>query len=183
MQSMEFELRNLVKACFKKKSKSAGMKLSAEVPGLVPHTEGAKQAADSCKAPIKGKGQREAQAGCPGNSPGVPEHRASGHSRKLPLPRQSHSLGAAPAQPSSASVSRSSRPFRFSAVMIVGRGARSTSCRRGRARRGSPGLLSLLKGEGYRGLGRSRQRPCLCPPSSLHRGPGLTHPARSSGTA
>lgn len=49
-----------------------------------------------------------------------------------------------PAQPSSASVSRSSRPFRFSALMMVGRGARSTSCLSGRIGRVVPSLFSFL---------------------------------------
>jgi hypothetical protein len=56
-----------------------------------------------------------------------------------------------PAQPSSASVSRSSRPFRFSALMMVGRGARSTSCLSGRTGRVKPNLLSFLVREKSKG--------------------------------
>lgn len=74
----------------------------------------------------------------------------AGQRRLQPCP---HTTGARPApdnppaQPSSASVSRSSRPLRCSALMMVGRGARSTSCLSGRGGRAVPSLLSLLMRE------------------------------------
>lgn len=52
-----------------------------------------------------------------------------------------------PAHPSSASVSRSSRPFRFSALTMVGRGTRSTSGLSGRIGRLTPSLFSFLMTE------------------------------------
>lgn len=53
--------------------------------------------------------------------------------------------GTVPAHPSSASLSSSSSPFRFSALIMVGRGALSTSCRSGRAGRDRPSLFSFLQ--------------------------------------
>lgn len=53
--------------------------------------------------------------------------------------------GTLPAHPSSASLSSSSNPFRFSALIMVGRGARSP-CRIGRVGRDRPSLFSFLWG-------------------------------------
>lgn len=57
-----------------------------------------------------------------------------------------------PAHPSSASVSSSSSPFRFSALIMVGRGTLSICCRTGRVGRDRPSLLSLLQGNAKKWL-------------------------------
>lgn len=54
--------------------------------------------------------------------------------------------GTLPAHPSSASLSSSSSPFRFSALMMVGRGTRSSCCRTGRVGRDRLSLFSFLQG-------------------------------------
>lgn len=53
--------------------------------------------------------------------------------------------GTLPAHPSSASLSSSSSPFRFSALMMVGRGTRSICCRTGRVGRDRLSLFSFLQ--------------------------------------
>lgn len=53
--------------------------------------------------------------------------------------------GTLPAHPSSASLSSSSSPFRFSALMMVGRGTRSSCCRTGRVGRDRLSLFSFLQ--------------------------------------
>lgn len=52
-----------------------------------------------------------------------------------------------PAQPSSPSLSSSSSPFRFSALMMVGRGTCSPCSRVGRAGRETTSLFSFLLNE------------------------------------
>lgn len=63
-----------------------------------------------------------------------------------------------PAHPSSASVSSSSSPFRFSALIIVGRGTLSICCRTGRVGRDRPSLLSLLQGNAKKLLETAKRR-------------------------
>lgn len=57
-----------------------------------------------------------------------------------------------PAHPSSASVSSSSSPFRFSALIMVGRGALSICCRTGRGGRDRLSLFSFLQGSAKKWL-------------------------------
>lgn len=65
--------------------------------------------------------------------------------------------GTLPAHPSSASLSSSSSPFRFSALIMVGRGARSP-CRIGRVGRDRPSLLSFLWGDAKKKKRNSQER-------------------------
>lgn len=63
-----------------------------------------------------------------------------------------------PAHPSSASVSSSSSPFRFSALIMVGRGALSICCRTGRVGRDRLSLFSFLQGNAKKWLETVKKR-------------------------